>query len=488
MFLVSVSIGPVQDFIAAARKTQDLAAGSSLLVSLTTAAASTFPAPNGAAVFGVGRIFPSQLGSGGANKILGLVDGDPRSAVENAKAAARSELLRIWNEQTTPGVGPSSLTVAQLDCVDLARAAKQLEALLEINAAWVPVRSAQDYSQARIDVERILAGRKALRDFPQTAGDDARIPNSPLDPTRPSVVNEPGTTSTPQLLRAAPLYLKSSEMLDGVSLLKRLVGQSMGATVLSTRDLAQRSVDPDYGPSSRENEPAYPYYAILVADGDHMGVRLGDLTTPAAHRDFSTKLDEFAVLARDIIDESGGFAVYVGGDDVLGLLPVARVVSCATDLAEFFQGTVGGTLSCGVAVVHYREPLSVGLQRARHAERRAKEKRNQLALALHKRSGQPLIVSTDWGDAALTVWPGWFRGSSISRGLPYRLRTLLDQWPLGGDAEVLAAEIVRIIGRSNPQDTSKEFAARIPRPRNRDELRALVDQMVVARFLAGAMS
>jgi CRISPR-associated protein Cmr2 len=47
-FLLQISIGPVQRFISAARKTRDLLAGSELLVEITTAAAKAVEEAGGA--------------------------------------------------------------------------------------------------------------------------------------------------------------------------------------------------------------------------------------------------------------------------------------------------------------------------------------------------------------------------------------------------------------------------------------------------------
>lgn len=149
--LISLSIGPVQDFIAAARRTADLYAGSQLLMEVVGAAAEEFAEEE--------RIYPADTHSGGANKILAVVTGDPARRTENAEKRARERLQELWNKTIAPLGGH----------IDRERAEKQLASLLEIYAAWTPLLEGADgYARARQRVERLLAGRKALRDFPAT--------------------------------------------------------------------------------------------------------------------------------------------------------------------------------------------------------------------------------------------------------------------------------------------------------------------------------
>jgi len=60
-----------------------------------------------------------------------------------------------------------------------------------------------------------------------------------------------------------------------------------------------------------------PYYAILAADGDRMGLLLNAMTTAEEHRHVSTALSEFARQAASAIRDHEGHPIYTGGDDVL---------------------------------------------------------------------------------------------------------------------------------------------------------------------------
>lgn len=479
-YLVSMSIGPVQEFIAAARRTADLFAGSSLLTEVVGAAAAAFPEPPESSAVNIdaptGRIFPTNPASGGANKILAIVP-DPQAAVSDAKHAAQRALADAWARAL------QRIPDNQQRLIDLDRAQAQLAAFLETYAAWVPV-TAETYGEARIQVERLLAGRKALRDFAQQPGDDAGVPNSPLDPSRPSVVSPAYTFQAPTGLREHPLWLKPTEVLDGVSLLKRLRGRDL-TDVLSTRDLAQRAVEPGFAkPEDDDFVPAYPYYAVLVADGDRMGALLNSLGSAEAHRQVSKDLDAFAGQAREIVELADGQCVYTGGDDVLALLPVREAIDCAQLLAEAFAATVdGGTLSVGIAIVHHRDPLSVSLSRARQAEREAKKERNSLAVALHTRAGAPLRLAEPWPASQLSTWLSHARSGQVSRGLPYALRELAFSWPVTDAAAALRGEVRRVIEHSQPR-VQGQVLADVPALGDAADLQHFAELLVLARFLA----
>lgn len=552
-YLLSISIGPVQSFIEAARRTADLTAGSELLVEIAKAVAKSITDTPGSKL-----IFPAQDEAGkitdGPNKILAEVQGDPSAIAENARQAAQAVLETEWGRTL-------QVTGTQHINVDLAE--QQIASFLEFYAAWVPL--GDDYVAARREVELLLAGRKALRDFGQPQS-EAAVFKSPLDPARDSVLagarpKRKASDPDPPYIGVAPLYLKKAEHLDAVSLIKRVLGRQTGH-VQSTTQLAATALMADLDkkapaettalrnyakglPSGvREEDLLYPgrrddakaagelvkddqqdqparakdlaeaalkkagygiappdwasYYAILCADGDRMGKRLGEMTKAGEHVDFSKKLSGFAERAREIVAEHEGHCVYSGGDDVLALLPTHTALDCAAKLAAEFASTVGSSLSVGVAIVHHMEPLRVSLERAREAEREAKKKRNSLAVALHTRGGEPRVVAETWrSDFSLGEWNAWiqaFRGKEgLSHGFPYELRHLAREAKGVLDQETLRAEALRILER---KEGGKEEPGQGPRPylesvrsalsriSGPQDIEDLVAKLVICRFLA----
>lgn len=449
--LIAISVGPVQDFIAAARRTNDLYAGSAMLQYATQAAAREIARAGGR------LIFPASAETPGANKILAaLPEGEPRKVCEAAEQAAKRVLVEAFDIALREGLGG---VVRE----DLCR--QQLAHFLEFYAAWLPW-DGQDatYRAARTEVERLLAGRKALREFSQQNKHSG--PKSPLDPARDTVLER----APAGVLVRSPYWLKPNEWLDIVSLLKRKHGE--GFRVPSTVDIAaetflvgepeisawldrqrlrnERPVPRGVVFESRRTElfeeellteeqrdtvvrlmgkkEPNPYFGILVADGDQIGDAIASIGSEPAHREFSTNLSRFAETANKCVVEALGHLVYCGGDDVLAFVPVHTALECTARLAQGFHEGTGLTLSVGLAIVHYREPLYLTLPLARSAERRAKEHgRNGLYLEWHSRGGQSRAAWHSWGYRYdLAGWQSWQRAfqDGFTRGFAYELARL----------------------------------------------------------------
>lgn len=70
--------------------------------------------------------------------------------------------------------------------------------------------------------------------------------------------------------------------------------------------------------------PYHKYIAVVQADGDNVGKTIGKIgNDPNMIREFSTALFDFALKACKVIEQYGGKAVYVGGDDLFFFAPVA---------------------------------------------------------------------------------------------------------------------------------------------------------------------
>ena len=119
--LLAIHIGPVQEFIAAARRTADLWAGSQLLLEVVGAAAATFDDAD--------RIFPRNPEGGGANRILTFVSDDPAAALHKAQTAARNHLIQSWRTYT------ARLNEAQRQALDLDRGDRQIRDFLTVMGA-----------------------------------------------------------------------------------------------------------------------------------------------------------------------------------------------------------------------------------------------------------------------------------------------------------------------------------------------------------------
>jgi len=540
-YLMTIALGPVQEFIAAARRTADLTAGSELLVGLARHLAGYLQSQHNAEL-----IFPASTQTDAPNKLLFTVQGEPHKVAADAKEQAHAYLRQQW-DACLQQLG------AVKGCIDEELANWQLKNFLEFYAAWVPLNG--DYAAARQRLERLLAGRKALRDFKQAPA-YPKHPKSPLDPSMDSVFKTEAHGdgfSAPIAAQQHPkLRLKPRETLDAISLIKRVLG---GSGVPSTREMGFRAVEkvlsdeargaycalqkwqdklgiddlsdlyyqeqferwlreqrqegreiaPEEEAEIRRNASllqgalskaripieAPAYYAILVADGDKMGAAIDALTSVNDHRNFSQQVAQFAQNAERIVDAHDGHLVYCGGDDVLALLPANRALACARKLHGEFVSCMqpvmpagqAPSLSVGIAIVHVMDNLQVALGWARETEQYAKQTRNAVAVARYPRSGGMNRARTAWH--RFDEWDYWIRAfrAGLADTLPYELRALArDYQAIDVPPDILRKEAMRVLERK--QKPQQDIA--IPDwVQSADDLHALTEMMLIARFLSG---
>lgn len=226
-YLYVLSIGPVQDFIAAARRTRDLWIGSYLLSEVSKAAAKKIKDERGSKL-----IFPnlekkflepseSPDAPNVANVILAeleLPDGaDPAELNKRVQVAAKNEWLQYANgakflaKKMTSGFINETIWNFQVEDV------------LEFYSAWVPMPADKaSYPSARKRLMQILAGRKATRNFIQPMTND-KLPKSSLDGARETVLRKENNAISKEL--ALKMRLKAGEELCVVGLTKRLGGK-----------------------------------------------------------------------------------------------------------------------------------------------------------------------------------------------------------------------------------------------------------------------
>ena len=234
-FLVTLSLGPVQSLIGAARRTRDLWCGSWLLSEAARAAARVlheqqpdcliFPCPQDP-----DTDLKPQDKPGDAANIANILRAEisvpdaahARSLCEEAKSAAMSRLATLGdsarNEMKRMG-RPVRGEVWQAQIGDI----------LEGFAAWVPITASDDadagdgYAQASRRLGGVLAARKATRDFRACKPLPVEgLPKSSLDGALETVLPDwPATDRARRKLR-----LSKREQLDALGVMKRLAGDS----------------------------------------------------------------------------------------------------------------------------------------------------------------------------------------------------------------------------------------------------------------------
>jgi CRISPR-associated protein Cmr2 len=226
--LLLVTLGPVQEFIAQARRTRDLWYGSHLLSELSRAAARALVEG------GAHPVFPalekgdaeldrcrSPLRPDGtpplniANKLLAEVPSgvDPKVLARHTREA----VMRFWRDDIAAQV--------KRDCGELLATGideawdEQIGSFLEFAATWAPLG---EYGSARTAVEQVIAARKNLRDFEPWGHLRGNVPKSSLDGSRETVLPH-RVQREPSLARK--YRIANGEQLDAVGLVKRAGGE-----------------------------------------------------------------------------------------------------------------------------------------------------------------------------------------------------------------------------------------------------------------------
>lgn len=225
--LLLVTIGPVQDFIAQARRTRDLWHGSHLISELSRTVARTLTED------GARLLVPALDASDDelrpcwtpvrpeterppeavANKILALIDdgGDPEELARHARAAVMSGLRdhaeTVW-QRFEPLLRPEARSDVRLVWNE------QLDDALEFSAGWAALD--RPFESVRRELDNAIAARKRLRDFRPWTQSRAGARKSSLDGARESVLP---FVRGEQLQRA--FGLGENEELDAIGLVKR---------------------------------------------------------------------------------------------------------------------------------------------------------------------------------------------------------------------------------------------------------------------------
>ena len=396
-YLLECAIGPVQDFIAAARRSRDLYFGSWMLSELSKAVAKALADSNSQLVFPTpiqpGDLEPeSQFNA--PNKVVAVIDVAPDAVGISVEQAVRKRLSEL-RDHAFGAVGSKSLFKRKL-------AEAQVNDLLEFY--WVGIEfdgTDEGYVRAREMAERGMSARKVTRNFDSFPGEP--LPKSSLDGVRESVIDEnayptPGADDAEKEVKTKAIYrnfkARPAERLSGVDLLKRLgnskpfpstshmaalpflcrvdrVGKAGnrddllaairtlldeqdvpsdekdGALLFSSRlaewipdqdklDRVKLALEDILGKFAGQARP-HPYFALLLADGDSMGATIDNQTTISAHQALSLALSQFASGVEEIVRKYEGALIYSGGDDVMAYLPLHTALDCAKELAERFE-------------------------------------------------------------------------------------------------------------------------------------------------------
>ncbi|MDZ7879503.1 MAG: type III-B CRISPR-associated protein Cas10/Cmr2 [Saprospiraceae bacterium] len=485
-YIFFFTLSPVQSFIAQARKTQDLYAGSRILSELAKVAALAAVKDER-----IKLVFPQNTEGGNSfsNRFIGITEIDDETKLQTIGQDVEDTVIAKFKEFATNAL--DKVKISTFDDFD-----EQINKHLDINWLFQPIDTEGGYQEAYKAGGALLASLKNTRFITNSINPEAGRKCS-LDGERNALFRGQNTTNN-QLKNQAKeidgneigIWLKPNEGLSAVSLLKRTYREENKKEFSSTVEVAlshqikqlkkdkdtenfyqcyeqlfsedyrkacsnlvlkeywHKLIAEDPNPNddwAKEFDHEFlfeenlteqkitnsiqlsiaraiqkrlksaltdKYYAIIAFDGDKMGQLLSgetrkDKTSNSAEFQgkVSTLLMKFSKWIYDTLDKKQIDVVYTGGDDFLGFVNLHNLFEVVKTLRLEFDKQVNQalkddleddkpfTFSMGIAIAHYKTPLSIVLQTARDMEKLAKKKENggdrdAFAIATLKHSGE----------------------------------------------------------------------------------------------------
>lgn len=214
-YLIIIHIGPVQDFIASARRSRDLWFGSWLLSELSKTAAYSIAEKEGRESL----IFPAPADLSNlkpdsnfdvANKIVAIVKSNPEEVCKEALNNVNRRLNEIKED-----------ALKNLRDFEHETADAQIADMLEFFWVATKLESLEKYGETRKQAEALMAARKATKNYKAVSWGKAGVPKSSLDGQRESVISEEQYKRFDEEKLWRKYGINRGERLCGVGLLKR---------------------------------------------------------------------------------------------------------------------------------------------------------------------------------------------------------------------------------------------------------------------------
>lgn len=435
-YLFLFSIGPVQSFIAQARKSRDLRLGSELLSRLIGTALDD---PS------IEVIFPSKNLKSKPNRFISLIE-----AADDAEA----KVICGRVEKTVRDKYAQLVDIAIRDHGKHPLVDEHINNFLEVYWFAVPYKGDENYHSQYLEVERTFASLKNARLFNQSSEEGAR--KCSLCGERNAIYygtagSKPADVVDDAISIEQDQSLEDKEGLCGVCFSKRFFFKNqhpfpstaeiaLGDTLIkAARDTQLQKMIETY-PTIGDGQLFYPdnltekyfqkqkiktkeplkkfitglagqlsairraaaemdlkfteYYALVMVDADNMGKwmsgeYLKEKTKLKKFQELVSKsLGNFADKITTRLDDvkGRGKTVYAGGDDFLGFVNLNHLTPFLAEFKELFDdlvnkpilefigtGTQPMTYSAGIVIAHYKTPLTEVVMSVREMEKKAKK-------------------------------------------------------------------------------------------------------------------
>lgn len=171
--------------------------------------------------------------------------------------------------------------------------------------------------------------------------------------------------------------------------------------------------------------PFTPYYALIRFDGDKMGDWFSgnymkkNQDLKVFQKALSAAIIDFANTLQSEMNEYWGKVVYAGGEDFMAFVNLHRLKETVDCVRTLFNQKINenaalkkmvndetvATLSMGICIAHYKEPLQMVLDKTAAAEILAKNNnRKSFAITISKHSGGQINMAHHWEENTIDIW------------------------------------------------------------------------------------
>lgn len=469
-YLTLFTIGPVQSFIAKARKLQDLYAGSFLLSHLSKKTAIK------AEELGASVLFPDLKQQSAPNRFLFTIEKDTpdelRTFCKMLETYVRDEWTNIAKK-----------VFAETKLVYNTAVAAQIESLIQVFYAAEEYSGGEHFGECYIKVIKKLGSAKTLREFCQLEEPYGRKCNLMYEHNalfyreKKNYLAENAQKVTRSNIDNLDKFIRPDETLCAVSFAKRCLN-------FAVSDFNDNfpSVSDVYKGKDGAGEVESGCYAVVMFDGDDMGKWYSKpdekgvkekSKTEEFQKALSGEVSKFAAEhSHTIVDwksKKNGVVIYAGGEDFLGAFNLKSVFPALgelrktfgeIDLSKYTEKKL--TFSAGVVIAHVKTPLSVVLEMARKAEHKAKEfpDKDAFCIKIARRSGEitefvlPFNTLNDF-DSLVKVIEEYDLSVKFTYTLGSELGRIAEKDDAKLNKEIFLAEARRIITHSEFKDKDK---------------------------------
>jgi CRISPR-associated protein Cmr2 len=468
-YIYVVQIGPVQSFIAQARRVQDLLVGSKTLSHI---AGNLFDVVKDTQ--GFQAILPDAKRSDAPHKLIFVSAESPDTLGQKIEDSVQD----CWERDFAI---PVYEYVRELIGKGDWQAVFERQAFAKwLEIYWVATEfDVKDYAKSYKKANEAFGQRKQLRHFVQIEEPDWKCTLTGAESALPIHWNKLRSA----IQGNADMLIRDNEKLGSKALIKRLISNANGflgedfKNFPSTRNIAADNLKLKDDEKDFEGKDVRSYLAVLHMDGDRIGATLGNIRDLSTHQQFSTALGQFASSVGEIVSGYGeSRLIYAGGDDVLALLPLKYVLTCSNKIRQKFENTMkpftytvdgeimSPTMSAGIAITPATFPLDRAIELARKAETSAKDDygRNALVITEAHSSGQMRDAGAKWDDIVglMSNAQQLFSDNKLSAKIGYELLDIAKN--LAGDEKLSTlkparkAELERLLKRRFGENATKE--------------------------------